>query len=202
MAMPSSPRSARLRASTRERIVAAALDVLESEGPSALTIRRIAADVEYTPPVVYQHFANKDALVLELVAHGYGLMVADLQRAAGEHDPDRRLRDAAATYVRFAAEHPHLYEVMSSSAVDAHERRRAAAPAIALLRDLLDAWTGAHAVVLADADEACEVVWGTLSGMAALGELATVGTRRAQALAEQALGAILLGWRTAGSTSL
>jgi hypothetical protein len=33
-------------------------------------IRRIATDVEYAAPIAYQYFANKDALVLELVAHG------------------------------------------------------------------------------------------------------------------------------------
>ena len=44
---------------------------------AALTIRRIAADVEYMAPIVYQHFANRDALVLELVTHGYDLMLAE-----------------------------------------------------------------------------------------------------------------------------
>jgi hypothetical protein len=57
--VPTGTRRARERASTRERIIGAALHVLESEGASALTIRRIATDVEYSAPVVYQHFARR-----------------------------------------------------------------------------------------------------------------------------------------------
>lgn len=80
--MSTSTRRARERASTRNRIIDAALHVLETDGASALTIRRIATDIEYSAPVVYQHFANKDALVLELVAYGHRLILAELQQAA------------------------------------------------------------------------------------------------------------------------
>jgi len=196
--MPTSTRRARERASTRERIIEAALHVLETEGVAALTIRRIATDIEYSAPVVYQHFANKDALVLELVAHGHRLMLAEFRQAVEEPDIDRRMMRIASEYVRFAGEHPHLYEVMNGAVVDADERRRAAEPAIAVLKELLAAWSDAHDVVLADPDEACEIIWGALYGIASLGCLGTVGNERARRLAEQALRAILLGWRTDG----
>ncbi|KDN21521.1 TetR/AcrR family transcriptional regulator [Amycolatopsis rifamycinica] len=194
--MPTSTRRARERASTRERIIEAALHVLETEGVAALTIRRIATDIEYSAPVVYQHFANKDALVLELVAHGHRLMLTRFRQVAEEPVIDRRMTRIAAEYVRFAGEHRHLYEVMNGTAVDADERRRAAEPAIAVLKELLATWADAHDVVLADPDEACEIIWGTLYGIASLGYLGTVGSERAGRLAEEALRAILLGWRT------
>ena len=191
--MPTGTRRARERASTRERIIEAALHVLESEGAAALTIRRIAADVEYSAPVVYQHFANKDALVLELVAHGHRLLVAELAQAAAEPDIDRRMMRLASEYVRFAGEHPYLYQVMNGDAVDAEERRNAAAPAIGVLNDLLTAWSDTHDVVLADFDDACDIVWATLYGIASLDVL---GNERARRLAQQALGTLLRGWRT------
>jgi AcrR family transcriptional regulator len=194
--MPTSTRRARERASTRERIIEAALHVLETEGAAALTIRRIATDVEYSAPVVYQHFANKDALVLELVAHGHRLMLAGFRQAADEPGIDRRMMRIASEYVRFAGEHPHLYEVMNGTAVDAEERRRAAEPAVDVLKELLTTWSDAHDVALADLDEACEILWGTLYGIASLGYLGKVGNERARRLAEQALHAILRGWRT------
>lgn len=101
--MSTSTRRARERANTRERIIEAALHVLETEGVAALTIRRIATDVEYSAPVVYQHFANKDALVLELVAHGHRLLLSEFHHAAQEPDTDRRMTRIASQYVRFAA---------------------------------------------------------------------------------------------------
>ncbi|MEU7468877.1 TetR/AcrR family transcriptional regulator [Streptomyces sp. NPDC044984] len=194
--MPTGTRRARERASTRARIIEAALHVLETEGASALTIRRIATDVEYSAPVVYQYFANKDALVLELVAHGHALMMAELEQAAEEPDIDQRMMRIASEYVRFAGEHPHLYQVMNGNAVDAEERRRAAAPAIGVLKELLTTWSEAHDVVLTDFDEACDIVWGTLYGMASLGTVRTVGSERARRLAQQALRTLLRGWRT------
>src|SRR3954471_20422308 len=113
--MSISTRRARERADTRKRIIAAALHVLETEGVAALTMRRIATDVEYSAPVVYQHFANKDALVLELVAHGHRLMLAEFRQAATEPGIDRRMMRIASEYVRFAGAHPHLYEVMNGA---------------------------------------------------------------------------------------
>lgn len=198
--MPHTTRRARERAETRERIVEAALHVLETEGPSALTVRRIANDVEYSAPVVYQHFANKGALMAELVAHGHRLILAGFAHVAEEPDVERRLTRTASEYVRFAGDHPHLYALMNGTAVDAEARRHAAEAAIALLRELLTAWSATHAVPLPDLDEACEIIWGTLYGIASLGQLDTVGNERARRLAQQALQALLLGWRAEAGT--
>ncbi|MCR3749912.1 TetR/AcrR family transcriptional regulator [Lentzea californiensis] len=199
--MSISTRRARERANTHERIIEAALHVLETEGPAALTIRRIAGDVEYSAPVVYQHFANKEALVLELVAHGHRLMLTRFLEAAQEADVDLRMRRAASEYVRFAGEHPHLYQVMNAPAIDADERGRVAQPAVDALKELLNTWSARHDVVLADLDEACETLWGTMHGIASLGYLSNVGNDRARRLAEQALHAILLGWRAEASAN-
>ncbi|MEU5891574.1 TetR/AcrR family transcriptional regulator [Streptomyces sp. NPDC047461] len=163
--MSTSTRRARERANTRERIIEAALHVLETEGIAALTIRRIATDVEYSAPVVYQYFANKDALVLELVAHGHRLMLSEFRRAAQDPDTDRRMTSIASQYVRFAGEHPHLFQVMNDPVGDADERRRVAEPVIDVLKELLTTWSAAHDVVLADFDQAREILWGTLYGM-------------------------------------
>ena len=154
--------------------------------------------MEYTAPIVYQHFANKEALVLELVAHGYRLMVAELTPVLEEPDIDRRMMRTASEYVRFAGQHPHLYAAMNGTVIGAEQRRSIAEPAIAILHELLTAWSAAHRLDLADLDEACDIVWGTLYGMASLGDLDTVGNERAQRLAEQALSAILLGWQSQG----
>jgi AcrR family transcriptional regulator len=194
--MSTSTRRARERAKTRERIIGAALHVLETDGIAALTIRRIATDVEYSAPVVYQHFANKDALLLELVAHGHRLMLTEFREAAEEPDADRRMTRIASEYVRFAGEHPHLYRIMNDPVVDGDERRRVAEPAIDVLEQLLTSWSTVHDVVLADPDQACEILWGTLHGIASLGRLGQIGNDRARRLAEQALRTILLGWRT------
>jgi AcrR family transcriptional regulator len=194
--LPTGARRERDRAATRARIIDTALAILETEGVAALTMRRIASDMEYTAPVIYQHFAGKNALVLELVDHGYGRLMAEMSPLEGEPDPARRLLLAASEYVRFAGEHPHLYEAMNGTAVAADDRRRIAQPAIAVLLELLANWSRANDVDLGEGEEACEIVWGTLTGMAAIGRLDTVGNARAQRLAVEAVSAILRGWQS------
>jgi AcrR family transcriptional regulator len=195
---PTDERRERDRAATRSRIVDTALGVLEGEGAAALTMRRIAADMEYTAPIVYQHFANKDALVRELVEHGHRVLVADLEGAQVEGDPDERLLHAAVEYVRFAGRHPHLYAAMNGTLLDAGQRRAAAEPAYLLLQDLLRAWSESRGVDLHDGSDACDIVWGILHGMASLGRLDTFSDERAQRLASEALRTVLRGWRSEG----
>jgi AcrR family transcriptional regulator len=52
----------------RERIVAAALQIVDAEGVAALSVRRLADDLGVTPMSLYWHVADK-AELLELVGH-------------------------------------------------------------------------------------------------------------------------------------
>ncbi|MEI4270488.1 TetR/AcrR family transcriptional regulator [Klenkia sp. LSe6-5] len=195
--MPSKERRARQRADVRARIIGAASTVLVGEGIAALTMRRVAHDVEYTPPVIYQHFANKDALVGELVRQGYGELVRQLDAAAQEApDLDARLTGVAAAYLRFAAENVHLFDAMNSSSLPDGERRAAAEPVIGVVWDLMSTWAQTHRVEL-DVGAACEIIWGTLLGIATLGRLDTVDGDRARRLGVDALRLLLQGWRAA-----
>jgi AcrR family transcriptional regulator len=49
---------------TTDRIVAAAVRVVETEGADALTMRRLAADLDAAPASLYRHVESRDALVL------------------------------------------------------------------------------------------------------------------------------------------
>lgn len=194
--MSTSTRRERDRAAVRDRIVTVALAILEREGATALTIRRIAGEVEYTAPVVYQHFVNKDALLVALVRLGFGRLrtrMADAAEAAATIE--ERVLDTGRAYLAFAGDTPHLYELMNNTAVDAHERARAATPVTELVVEIITAWAAECEVTLADPMETCELVWGTMHGMANLGLLGTIGFPRATYLAEQALRALLLAWR-------
>lgn len=194
--MPLSTRRARERAHTCDRLIAVALRILESEGIGALTIRRIAGEVEYTAPVVYQHFANKDALLLAVVEVGHERLHARIAAAAERATTtDGRLYDTARAYVTFACDSPHLYQLMNSASVDARARGRAVRPVAQLATDILTSWAAEADVTLADPVEAREIVWAALHGIAGLGQLDTIGLPRAADLAERAVLALTLGWR-------
>ena len=49
---------------SREAIVACALELIQREGPAALTMRRIGTELGVDPTAFYRHFREKDDLVL------------------------------------------------------------------------------------------------------------------------------------------
>ncbi|HJW76700.1 MAG TPA: TetR/AcrR family transcriptional regulator, partial [Thermoleophilia bacterium] len=53
----------RRRPLTRERVVAAALDIIDREGLAALNVRRLADDADVRPMTLYHHFPNKGAIL-------------------------------------------------------------------------------------------------------------------------------------------
>ncbi|MEU4618088.1 TetR/AcrR family transcriptional regulator [Streptomyces umbrinus] len=89
----------------RRAIVTAALDVISSEGPSALSLRDLArrAGVSHAAPA--HHFKDRTGLLTAIAAEGYGLLAATLAEAAD-------LKDAGVRYVRFARDHPAHFQVM------------------------------------------------------------------------------------------
>jgi AcrR family transcriptional regulator len=97
----------------RDEIVAATKDLLaESASSDAVSIRLVADAVGVTPPSIYLHFADKDALIQAVVSDVF----AELDKAmvaAGEsvEHPLEKLRAYGLAYVRFAVEHPEHYRV-------------------------------------------------------------------------------------------
>jgi AcrR family transcriptional regulator len=100
----------RLTPRARE-IVAAAREILEAEGPDALSMRRIAERLGIRAPSLYKHFPDKGALEAAIISAGFEEQAAAFERAvAGSDDP---LGSLATAYRRFARAHPHLYRLMT-----------------------------------------------------------------------------------------
>lgn len=195
--MTASPRRTRQKQATREGIVRAARAIGRDEGWPAVTIRKIADAVEYTSPIIYQYFASKDDALLAVMAEGYAELHAALAAAAPHADPDERLLGIGRAYLRFARDHPALYELMNGLGgvrVDGRARQEAARPVVALTVGAIEAWARERGAALPDALAAAETAWGVLHGMAALGLLEDVGFDRAAVLVEGAMRALLRDW--------
>jgi AcrR family transcriptional regulator len=61
----------------KQAILAAARDIAAQEGWQAVTIRKVADRIEYSRPMIYEHFENKDAVLLELMREGFRLRIED-----------------------------------------------------------------------------------------------------------------------------
>lgn len=97
----------------RDEILDAATELLLETGHAkAVSIRSVAQRVGVTPPSIYLHFADKDALMDAVCARYFEKLDDEMQRAAvGQPSTVDVLRAQGLAYVRFAMKTPELYRI-------------------------------------------------------------------------------------------
>jgi len=105
-------RKGRERAEREHRIVAAARVIAEREGWDAVTVRRLAEEIEYSQPVLYSHFENRDAIVAAVAVEGFRELAVALREAARGSTGRNALKNVTIAYLAFALRHPAVYEAM------------------------------------------------------------------------------------------
>lgn len=119
MAPTRSARPAAADASTagdlRQRILDTSLQLLETEGLAALSMREVARRAGVTHQAPYHHFADRESILAELVTQGFGDLTRRLARANARAASGERLAaaiDSGQAYVGFALDHPGLFRIM------------------------------------------------------------------------------------------
>ncbi len=77
-------RRARERAARRQLITATARKLAEEEGWDAVTTRRLSAEIEYSQPVLYKHFAGMEGIVASVAVQGFGELAARSPKPAAK----------------------------------------------------------------------------------------------------------------------
>ncbi|MDT5206710.1 MAG: hypothetical protein QOD34_3346 [Mycobacterium sp.] len=156
----------------RDEILDAATDLLLDIGQAkAVSIRSVAERVGVTPPSIYLHFQDKDALLDAVCARYFEKLDEEMQRvAAMQPSTAEVLRAQGLAYVRFATENPELYRIAtmgewkSDSSVDAALANSAFEHICATVEALM-----AEGVFLAgDATGVALELWSAAHGVAAL----------------------------------
>ncbi|MFH8224829.1 TetR/AcrR family transcriptional regulator [Streptomyces sp. NPDC018057] len=189
------------REEVRRRTFAEILDtagrMAEAEGWRAVTIRRIAAEIGYSAPVIYQHFPSKEAVLRTLLERANADLLERMRSAVADGPAPQGPYLAAAAYLEFARSQPGPYQLVSGGAgtdIDASARRAAAAEVLAFTRRIVRMWAAETGAGPVDLDDACDLLWGTLHGLAGIGSIEDIGFDRALHLAEQAVSALLGYW--------
>jgi AcrR family transcriptional regulator len=120
-----SERKEREKQAVRLRILDAARDLFIRDGYEAVTMRRIADAIEYSPTTIYLHFKDKDSLVRELCQLDFAMFGAAFRQAGDEPDPIERIRKAGQAYVAFGLSHPNHYRLlfMTPSQIPVEEKQ-------------------------------------------------------------------------------
>jgi AcrR family transcriptional regulator len=112
-------RRERERAERERAIVTAARDLAEAEGWDAVTTRRLAAEIEYSQPVLYSHFTGKEAIMAAVAVEGFADLARELAAARTAAADERAAVAAVAqAYTSFAERRPALYDAMFTLRVD------------------------------------------------------------------------------------
>lgn len=99
----------------RVELLAAATRMLDESGdPASVTIRGVAAAVGVVPNAVYLHFANRQDLLLALVADRFAVFCDHIRSAidAAGTDPVERAKASHGAYIEFALAHYGHYRLM------------------------------------------------------------------------------------------
>jgi len=113
-----SPVRARSRRGEGDRLREEILDAVgalldETNDESAVSIRAIADRVGVSPPSIYRHFEDKDALLSAVCADVFAqLQIGIANAVADASDPVDALTKAGRCYIEFGLQHPEHYRLV------------------------------------------------------------------------------------------
>lgn len=111
--MASKDRILRQKEETRKNILDAAYSIAKQEGWQGLSMRKIADRIEYTAPIIYEYFSNKEAILSELTGRGFNMLSKELEKAkAKSENPEEQLEAMWMAYWEFAFTDTEMYQVM------------------------------------------------------------------------------------------
>ena len=194
-------RRQRQRREVRGGILAAAREIAASEGWRAVTIRKIAGRIEYSPPVIYEHFGSKDEILLELVRLGYAEQQGTLESVVAKaKGPEEALLGIADAWMDFAFDSPDLYQAMYGlgGAPFATETQREGERIGDVVGHVLEELLQEHGDEAEDIEGKVTLLWSTVHGLVALAMVGRIpgGERQARKLAKQAAHDYLTAWQT------
>lgn len=116
-------RKIRQKEEFKASILEAAWQQVISDGWQSLSIRKIADAIEYSIPVIYNHFENKEAILLEFTKEGFQKLSDTLQEVKDQYEvPAQQLEAMAHAYWDFAFDHNEYYQLMFGLGIPACDR--------------------------------------------------------------------------------
>jgi AcrR family transcriptional regulator len=174
--MGPSERRAREREELRTLILDAARELFAAEGVEAVTMRRIAERIEYSPTAIYFHFRDKDALLRELCDTDFRTFAQGFAVMAQIADPVERLKASGYAYIDFGLKNPSHYRLMFMTPKNLAAKDSALAQgdpaedAYAFLKGIVAELIAANRVKpeYTDVDLLSQVIWAGVHGVVSL----------------------------------
>ena len=156
---------------TSEALLAAAHRLLATEGPDALTVRRIATEAGMSTMNVYSRFGGKDGVIDELYLYGFRQLFHAIDAVPRTDDAVADLLGVALAYRRFATAFPMYYEIMFRGANPSQQSIDTALGGLGNLVERVERGASSGDLRLPeglDALGATAWLWGTCHGLVSL----------------------------------
>jgi AcrR family transcriptional regulator len=98
----------------RNALIKAAKKLIERKGIEAFALRETARNVGVSANAAYNHFEDKDALLIAVASSGFAELAMQREEARSKAAPDAwsQLSAGAKVYVQFAEARPKLFDLM------------------------------------------------------------------------------------------
>lgn len=154
----------------RDRLCDVAEKRFAEQGPAAVTIRQLAADLGVSPMTPYRYFDDKDAILAAVRARAFdrhAQALEDAYEGASDDDAVGQMAAVGAAYVRFALDHPDAYKLMFDIHQDkawdhadlARAGERSRSTMTRHIHDLV-----ARGIIAGDADRIGHLFWAAVHG--------------------------------------
>jgi AcrR family transcriptional regulator len=112
-------RATKTKAQIREEILAATRHIAANEGWKAVSMRRLAQEIRYTAPIIYEHFHNKEALMLEIAREQYRLLDSCIEQVdKSGYSPRECVLQTSLAWAGFALDGPANYALITGQLPD------------------------------------------------------------------------------------
>jgi len=151
------PPAATVRSPRAVQVIEAARRLLESDGPDALTMRRLGDVLGIRAPSIYKHFPGKPAVELAMIEDALVELGTALHRAVAGAPAGEAVAHLLVAYRTYALAHPNLYRLATSTARFRQD-----------LADGLEDWAGQPFYLAAGEPYQAQALWAFAHGMVVL----------------------------------
>ncbi len=156
-----------------DALVLRGVEILESEGTAALSLRRAARDVGVSQTAPLHHFAGKVAYLAAIAAHGFRMMFEQrIGALRNKADPRERLLGVMLAHLQFAIDHGALFQVMFGPDIpnkaEFPELEQAARRSYGILETCVGEYLASRSASLARVRPAALAAWTACHGLATL----------------------------------
>ena len=126
---------------TRERIIGAAAELLDSGGEAAVTLRAVAKAAGISHNAPYKHFDDRNALLAAVATRDFAMLTKTFEKLRQERvKPLTKLKKALRAFSEYGREYPHRYQLLFSDpdiAKQEGELQKAAMASFSAFADLV-----------------------------------------------------------------